>query len=308
MSIVALLGSPNLTMGQGCKTGVSLLIPTMGRGGKTGVSFVWRSGMLQQMVRADSNAIGVGLRELGSGGFGGGWTLLGPDLTSQFPDRYSLIQAFMFLVKFSAGILLAFTWLSLFLRSKTQYFWRNQRGQQWQLSFHFGCLLACLLAKLIAHVSVDSMQSSGWGALFLTMALSSFFFFFLRLSSSLPLLSFLLDAEVLVAVAATAMAGSFIWKVGGRLIWKDPNKTCKTTGMKLMVLSSTSLQFLVFRHCMSQIWKCKLMAKRNLEKNCSSRRSRALKVDLLQSIIVWRVRRHFPRFGLSCNTEFETLK
>ena len=156
MSVVALLGSPNLTMGRGCRTGLSLLIPTMGRGGKTGVSFVWRSGMLQQMVRADSNAIGVGLRELGSGGFGGGWTLLGPNLTSQFPDRHSLIQAFM-LVKFSAGILLAFTWLSLFLQSKKQYFWRNQRGQQRHILFHFGCLSACLLAKLIAHVSVDSM-------------------------------------------------------------------------------------------------------------------------------------------------------
>jgi hypothetical protein len=61
MSVVALLGSPNLTMGQGCKTGVSLLIPTMGQGGKTGVSFVWRSGMLRRKVRADFDAIGVGL-------------------------------------------------------------------------------------------------------------------------------------------------------------------------------------------------------------------------------------------------------
>jgi hypothetical protein len=72
MSIVALLGSPNLTIGQGCKTGVSLLILTMGRGGKTGVSFVWRSGMLRQMVHADSDAIEVGLGGLGLGGFGGG--------------------------------------------------------------------------------------------------------------------------------------------------------------------------------------------------------------------------------------------
>jgi hypothetical protein len=102
------------------------------------------------------------------------------------------------------------------------------------------CRHACL-QKLIAHVSVDSMQSSGWGGSFLTMALSSFFFFFLHLPSSLPLLSFLLDAEVLAAAAATATVGSFIWRVGGRLIWKDPNKTCETMGMKLMVLSSTSL-------------------------------------------------------------------
>jgi hypothetical protein len=225
MSVVALLGSPNLTMGQGCKTGVSLLILTMGRGDKTGVSFVWRRGMLRQMVHADSNAIGVGLGGLGSGGFGGGLTLLGPDLTSQFPDRHSLIQAFM-LVKFSAGILFAFMWLSLFLQSKKQYFWRSQRGQRWHVLFHFGRLLVCLLAKLIAHVSVDSMQSSGWGALFLTMALSLFFFFFLRLPSLLPLLSFLSDAEVLAVAVATATAGSFIWKVSGRLIWKDPNKTC----------------------------------------------------------------------------------
>jgi hypothetical protein len=118
--------------------------------------------MLRRMVRADSDAIGVGLGGLGSGGFGGGRMPLGPDLTSQFPDRHSLVQAFM-LVKFSAGILLAFAWLSLFLQSKKQYFWRNQRGQQQHVLFHFGCLLACLLAKLIAHVSVDSMQSSGWG-------------------------------------------------------------------------------------------------------------------------------------------------
>jgi hypothetical protein len=54
------------------------------------------------------------------------------------------------------------------------------------------------------------------------MALSLFFFLFLHLLSSLPLLSFLSDAEVLAAAAATATAGSYIWKVGGRLIWKDP--------------------------------------------------------------------------------------
>ncbi len=70
--------------------------------------------MLQRKVRADFDAIGVGLGGLGLGGFGGGQTPLGPDLTSQFLARHSLIQAFM-LVKFSTGILLAFTWLSLFL-------------------------------------------------------------------------------------------------------------------------------------------------------------------------------------------------
>jgi hypothetical protein len=75
------------------------------------------------------------------------------------------------------------------------------------------------------------------------MALSSFFFIFLRLPSLLPLLSFLSDAEALAAAVATATAVSFIWKVGGRLIRKDLNKTCKMTGMKLMVLSFTSLQF-----------------------------------------------------------------
>jgi hypothetical protein len=113
MSVIALLGSPNLTMGPGCKTGVSLLIPTMGQGGKTGVSLVGRSGILQRMVSANPEVIGCGLGGLGSGGFGGGRTLLGPDLTSQFLDWHSLIQAFM-LVKFSVGMLLAFTWLSLF--------------------------------------------------------------------------------------------------------------------------------------------------------------------------------------------------
>ncbi len=81
----------------------------------------------------------------------------------------------------------------------------------------------------------------------------------------MPLLSFLLDAEVLAVVAATAMVGSFIWKVGRRLIWKDPNKTCKTLGVKLMVLLFTLLQFLAFQHCLSQIWKRESMAKRNLE-------------------------------------------
>jgi hypothetical protein len=90
-------------MGQGCKTGVSLLIPMMWQGGKTGVSLVGRSGILRRMISADPNAIGRGLGGLGSGGFGGGWTPLGPDLTSQFPDRHSLIQAFM-LVKFSVGM------------------------------------------------------------------------------------------------------------------------------------------------------------------------------------------------------------
>ncbi len=161
------------------------------------------------MVRADSNAIGVGLGGSGLGGFGGGQTPLDPNLTSQFLDRHSLIQAFM-LVKFSTRILLAFTWLSLFLQSEKQYFWRNQWGQQRHVSFHFGRLSACLLTKLIAHVSVDSMQSSGWRASFLTMALSSLFFFFLHLPSLLPLLSFLLDAEVLAVAVAMATVGSFI--------------------------------------------------------------------------------------------------
>jgi hypothetical protein len=61
MSVVDLLGSLNLTMGQGCKTGVSLLIPTMWQGGKTGVSLVGRSGILGRMVSADPEAIGRGL-------------------------------------------------------------------------------------------------------------------------------------------------------------------------------------------------------------------------------------------------------
>jgi hypothetical protein len=112
--------------------------------------------MLRQKVRADFDAIGVGLGGLRSGGFGGGWTPLSPNLTSQFLDRHSLIQAFM-LVKFSTGILLAFMWLSLFLQSEKQYFWRNERGQQRHVLFHFGRLLACLLAKLITRISVDSM-------------------------------------------------------------------------------------------------------------------------------------------------------
>jgi hypothetical protein len=58
-------------------------------------------------------------------GLGGGWTLLGPNLTSQLLlDWQSLIQAFM-LTKLSAGILLALRWLSLCLQFKKQYFWRN---------------------------------------------------------------------------------------------------------------------------------------------------------------------------------------
>jgi hypothetical protein len=123
------------------------------------------------MVSADPKAIGRGLGGLGLGGFSGGCMPLGPNLTSQFPDRHSLIQAFM-LVKFSVGMFLAFTWLFLFLQSEKQYFWRNQWGQQRHVSFHFGCLLTCLLAKFIAHVSVESMYSLGWGALLFTMAQS----------------------------------------------------------------------------------------------------------------------------------------
>ncbi len=64
------------------------------------------------------------------------------------------------------------------------------------------------LAKFIAHVSVESMYSLGWGASFFTMAQSSSFFFFFRRLSSLRLFSFLLDADF--AVAAAAMAGPFI--------------------------------------------------------------------------------------------------
>jgi hypothetical protein len=141
------------------------------------VSLVGRSGILRRMVSADPEVIGRGLGGLGLGGFGGGRTPLGPDLTSQFPDRHSLIQAFM-LVKFSVVISLAFTWLFLFLQSEKQYFWRNQRGQQRHVLFHFGRLSTRLLAKFIAHVSVESMYSSGWGASFFTMARSSSFFFF----------------------------------------------------------------------------------------------------------------------------------
>jgi hypothetical protein len=178
------------------------------------VSLVGRSGILRRMVSADPEAIGCGLGGLGSGVFGGGRTPLGPDLTSQFPDWHSLIQAFM-LIKFSMGMSLAFTWLFLFLQSEKQYFWRNQRGQQRHVSFHFGCLSTCLLVKFIAHISVGSMYSLGWGALFFTMAQSSSFFFFFCRLSSLRLFSFLSDADFAVAAAATA--GSFIWKVGGRL-------------------------------------------------------------------------------------------
>ena len=115
--------------------------------------------MCQQGVDLDADSICLGLGGVGLGGLGGGRTPLGPDLISQFPPRQSLIQAFM-LVRFSVGISLAFTWLSLFMQSEKQYFWRNQRGQQW-LSFHFGRLSTCLLAKLMAQVSVASMQSSG---------------------------------------------------------------------------------------------------------------------------------------------------
>ncbi len=129
------------------------------------MSLVGRSGILRRMVSADPEAIGRSLEGLGLGGFGGGWMPLGPDLTSQFLDRHSLIQAFM-LAKFSVGMPLAFTWLSLFLQSEKQYFWRNQRGQQRHVSFHFGCLSTCLLTKFIAHVSMESMYSSEWGASF----------------------------------------------------------------------------------------------------------------------------------------------
>jgi len=68
------------------------------------------------------------MSNFGSGGLrglGGGWTLLGPNLTSQLLlDWQSLIQAFM-LTKLSAEILLALRWLSLCLQFKKQYFWRN---------------------------------------------------------------------------------------------------------------------------------------------------------------------------------------
>ena len=114
------------------------------------------------MVSAGSGRWIIGLGEIISGGLGGGRAPLGPDPTSQLsPPRHSLIQAFM-LVKASAGISFAFTWLSLFLQFEKQYFWRNQRGQHLHLSLNLGCLLlACLLAKLITQVSVGSMHSSG---------------------------------------------------------------------------------------------------------------------------------------------------
>ena len=60
------------------------------------------------------------------------------------------------------------------------------------------------------------------------------------------LLLLLLLATAVVAVtgciylvAVTVMVESFILKVGRRLIWNDPNRTCETTGVKLMILSST---------------------------------------------------------------------
>jgi hypothetical protein len=56
-----------------------------------------------------------------SGGFVGGWTPLGLNLTSQFSlERQSLIQAFM-LAKFLAGMSFALTWLSLHLQFEKQY-------------------------------------------------------------------------------------------------------------------------------------------------------------------------------------------
>ncbi len=79
------------------------------------------------MVSADPEAIGRGLGGLGSGGFGGGRTPLGPDLTSQFPDWHSLIQAFM-LVKFSVGMSLAFTWLFYFCILRSNIFGGTNGG------------------------------------------------------------------------------------------------------------------------------------------------------------------------------------
>ncbi len=115
-------------------------------------------GMLQRIVCSGFVAFVLDLGR--SGGLGGGWTPRGPDPTSQFPDQQSLIQAFK-LVKFSTEILLALTWLSLFLQLEKQYFWRNHRGQQRHFLFHFGRLLMFLLAKLIAHILVASIQSLG---------------------------------------------------------------------------------------------------------------------------------------------------
>ncbi len=116
-------------------------------------------GILQRNVRAGFVAFVLDLGR--SGGLGGGWMPQGPDPTSQFPYQQSFIYAFM-LVKFSGGILLALMWLSLFLQFEKEYFfWRNHRGQQQHLLFYFGRLLMFLLAKLIAHVLVASIQSLG---------------------------------------------------------------------------------------------------------------------------------------------------
>jgi hypothetical protein len=115
-------------------------------------------GMLRRKVRTGFVAFVLDLGRLR--GLGGGQTPQGPGPTSQVPDQQSLINAFM-LIKFSTGISLSLTWLSLFLQFEKQYFWRNHQGQQQHLLFHFGRLSMFLLAKLIAHVSVASIQSSG---------------------------------------------------------------------------------------------------------------------------------------------------
>jgi hypothetical protein len=59
---------------------------------------------------------------------------------------------------------------------------------------------------------------------------------------------------LLFAVVAAVALGSFILKVGGRLMWKDPNKTWETRCAKSMMESSMLLRVCAILHCFSQIW------------------------------------------------------
>jgi hypothetical protein len=75
-----------------------------------------------------------------------GRTLLGPNHQSVGVQAAQFIKFFMD-VRFSAGTVSAFTWLSFFLQLLKDYFWRNHLGHILLLSFHFGHLSVCLLAK-----------------------------------------------------------------------------------------------------------------------------------------------------------------
>ncbi len=237
----------------------------------------------------------------GLGGLGGGWTPLGSNPIIQF-HWHSFIHVFI-PASLSDGTSAAGMCASLCLQLLKQYFCKNHLGHMMQLSCHLSYLLTCLFAKFVAQVLLASMQISWWGDLFLMRSRfsSSFFLFFPP-----SLLSSGSDRfPPPFPIAAGLGVGSFIAKVEGSSMWKEPKRKFEIRAEKSINELLALFQDAAFLQSFSQSWKHELTAKRSFAGIFSSVHSLAFNVDLLFSIILNRALRHWdPTLSLPKKMSF----